>query len=80
MLQYDILKLPAYISTNILHDASGLPTLHEHTIQFGKKRLQSMLRKSPIVQEVTEQFQLVAHRTIWKSPMEYLLGPASVPT
>ena len=75
-----ILKLPAYISTNILHDASGLPTLHEHTIQFGKKRLQSMLRKSPIVQEVTEQFQLVAHRTIWKSPMEYLLGPAPVPT
>ena len=73
-----ILKLPVYINTNILHDASGLPPLHEHTIRFGNKRLQSMQRKSPIVQEVVEQFQLVAHKTTWKSPIEYLLGPAPV--
>ena len=75
-----ILKLPAYINTDILHDASGLPSLHEHIIQFGKKRLQTMLRRSPIVQEVVDQFQLVAHRTIWKSPMEYMLDPVPIPT
>ena len=75
-----ILKLPVYINTNILHDASGLPPLHEHIIQFGKKRLLSMQRRSPIVQEVVEQFELVAHKTTWKSPIEYLLGPAPTPT
>ena len=68
-----ILKLPAYIHTDILHDASGLPQLHEHTIQFGKKRLQTMLRKSPILQDVVDQFNQVSEVTTWKSPLEYLL-------
>ena len=68
-----ILKLPAYIHTDILHDASGLPLLHQHTIEFGKKRLQTMLRKSPILQEVIDQFNLVSGVTTWKSPLEYLL-------
>ena len=68
-----ILKLPAYIHTDILHDASGLPQLHQHTIQFGKKRLQTMLRKSPILQEVVNQFNQVSEVTTWKSPLEYLL-------
>ena len=75
-----ILKLPVYISTDILHDASGLPPLHDHIIQFGKRRLQSMKRRSPIVQEVVEQFETVAHRTTWKSPIEYLLSPTTIPT
>ena len=68
-----ILKLPVYIHTDILHDASGLPQLHQHTIEFGKKRLQAMTRKSPILQEVIDQFHQVAGITTWKSPLEYLL-------
>ena len=68
-----ILKLPAYIHIDILHDASGLPQLHQHTIQFGKKRLQTMLRKSPILEEVVDQFNQVSDVTTWKSPLEYLL-------
>ena len=67
-----ILKLPAYIHTDILHDASGLPLLHEHMIQFGKNRLKSMMSNSPIVQEVIDQFNLVSEVTTWKSPLEYL--------
>ena len=68
-----ILKLPAYIHTDILHDASGLPHLHQHIIQFGKKRLQTMLRQSPILQEVVDQFNQVSEVTTWRSPLEYLL-------
>ena len=68
-----ILKLPSYIHTDILHDASGLPQLYEHTVEFGKKRLQSMLQTSPILQGVIDQFNLVSGVTTWKSPLEYLL-------
>ena len=31
-----ILKIPKYTSTEILHDACGLPKLHEHAIAFAK--------------------------------------------
>ena len=68
-----ILKIPNYIHTDILHDASGLPMLHEHITAFGKKRLTSMLKKSPLIQEVVDQFMDISHLKIWKSPLEYLL-------
>ena len=68
-----ILKLPAYTHTDILHDASGLTMLHDHIKEFGKKRLHSMREQSPIIQEVINQFGLVSHVTIWKSPLEFLL-------
>ena len=68
-----ILKLPCYTHTDILHDASGLTPLHDHTIQFGKKRLQAMREQSPIIEEVVTQFDQVSHATIWKSPLEFLL-------
>ena len=68
-----ILKLPAYLHTDTLHDASGLPLLHNHTIQFGKNQLQSMQKTSPLIQDVIDQYDLASHITTWKSPLEYLL-------
>ena len=68
-----ILKLPSYTHTDILHDASGLTPLHDHIIQFGKKRFQAMREQSPIIEDVVIQFDQVSHATIWKSPLEFLL-------
>ena len=68
-----ILKLPSYINTEILHDASGLVKLQDHTIEFAKKRLNSMSTTSPILGEVIEQFKTLSHIQTWKSPLECLL-------
>ena len=68
-----ILKLPNYMHTDILHDASGLPPLHNHIIEFGKKRLTSMRSKSPLIKETIDQFNSVSHILTWKSPLEFLL-------
>ena len=68
-----ILKLPRYLSVDILHDASGLPMLHDHLITFGKKRLSSLKEKSPLIPDVIDQFNRISHITKWKSPLEYLL-------
>ena len=45
-----ILNLPKYTSADILHDASGLPKLHEHSISFAKKRLSAMKKSGPLIQ------------------------------
>ena len=69
-----ILKLPRYISTDILHDASGLPKVHQHTITFAKMRITSMRSKSPLIEEVISEHQTVAQNTAHKSPMDLILA------
>ena len=56
-----ILGLLGYINTDLLHDASGLPKLHDHTTQFAQKRLAAIRVSSPIIEEVIDQFQDIAH-------------------
>lgn len=66
------LNIPSYISTEILHDASGLDILQVHLIKFAKKRLSSMTITSPIIADVIEDFNQINIRTKHKSPIEFL--------
>ena len=70
---HSVLKTPSYISIKLLHDASGLPMLHERVINFAKKRLKSMKETSPLIQEIIDQFKSVSHINIWKSPLDFLI-------
>ena len=67
-----ILKIPKYISTEILHDASGLSKLHDHSISFASHRVKTMEKTSPIIQETLDQFQLVQNKLTHKSPVEFI--------
>ena len=69
-----ILKLPRYMSTDLLHDASGLPKLHQHTITFAKQRITSMRSKSPLIGEVIDEYRSVAQNTAHKSPLDLILA------
>ena len=69
-----ILNLPKYTSADILHDASGLPKLHEHSICFAKKRLFAMKKSSPLIQKTIDQFQTISNVAAHKSPLEFILA------
>ena len=69
-----ILKLPKYISTELLHDASGLPKLHQHTIEFAKLRVTSMHKESPLIDEVIDSYHSVSSNTAHKSPLDHILA------
>ena len=68
----NILKVPSYISIESLHDASGLPMLHQHTIDFAKKRLEAMKTTSPLISDVINEFETVAHIAVHKSPLDFI--------
>ena len=67
-----ILKIPKYISSEILHDASGLSNLHDHSVSFASHRVKTMVKTSPIVQDTLDQFQLVQNKMAHKSPIEFI--------
>ena len=69
-----ILKLPRYMSSDLLHDASGLPKIHQHTIDFAKMRVTSMRSKSPLIGDVIAEYRSVAHNTAHKSPLDLILA------
>jgi hypothetical protein len=66
------LHIPSYISTETLHDASGLPILHDHLVSFAKKRLDTMKVNSPIISDVIQEFEQINIRTKHKSPLEFI--------
>ena len=76
------LKIPKYISSEILHDASGLQKLHDHSVSFAQLRIKSMSKDSPIVQDTIEQYQIVQHKLTHKSPLDYIneINPATSTT
>ena len=56
-----ILRTPAYVSIDDLHDCTGLPLVKRHLIEFAKKRVLSMEKNSPLIKEVIEEHKSLAH-------------------
>ena len=58
-----MLKTPAYVAINDLHDCTGLLTVKQHLIGMAKKRITTMEKSSPLIGEVIEEHKRVAHIT-----------------
>ena len=51
-----VLNLPAYVSINDLHDASGIKLVKDHLISFAQLRLRTMQVSSEIVRDSISRF------------------------
>ena len=67
-----ILKTPKYVATPDLHDISGLTPIKQHLIEFGSKRLKSLVKSSPIMGETIAQWNQVKHIEENASPLDVL--------
>ena len=67
-----ILKCPAYVGINDLHDASGLPLIKTHLTEFASKRLQSLIKTSPIIGQSIQDYNSVKHIRENPSPLDVL--------
>ena len=67
-----ILKTPAYIAINDLHDASGLTPIKLHLVEFGSKRLKSLVNTSPIMEKSITEYYRVQHILANSSPLDVL--------
>ena len=56
-----ILKTPAYVSIDDLHDCSGIPRVKDHLINFARKRFSSMKQRSPLIAALIQEYSLVKH-------------------
>ena len=56
-----ILKTPAYVSIEDLHDCTGLPLIRGHLIECARKSLARMARTSPIIKSVISDHKNLAH-------------------
>ena len=56
-----ILRIPAYVSIDDLHDCAGLPLMKHHLIDWAKKRISAMEKTSPLIKEVIEEHKSVVH-------------------
>ena len=66
------LKLPAHISTRILHDAADIPMLKDHLLSFAKKRLASLETNSRIIRQLITDSAASLAVPHHKSPLEAL--------
>ena len=56
-----ILKTPAYVSIQDLHDLAGLPLIKSHLIECAKTRLSKMEKISPLIKSVILDHKRLAH-------------------
>ena len=64
------LNLPAYVTIADLHDASGLKSVANHLVSFGRSRLRALRNSSPLVNESIGKFNQVRHIGTNKSPLD----------
>ena len=67
-----ILNTPTYVAINDLHDASGLTPIKKHLIEFGKKRLKSLVSTSPIMEKSIKEYHRVQRILENTSPLDIL--------
>ena len=58
-----VLRTPAYVSIDDLHDCSGIPRIKDHIIEFARKRFLSMEHRSPLIGQVIYEYSEVKHIT-----------------
>ena len=58
-----ILRTPAYVSIDDLHDCSGIPRIKDHIKEFARKRFLSMEYRSPLIGQVIDEYSKVKHIT-----------------
>ena len=56
-----ILRMPAYVTINDLHDCSGIPQIKDHLKNFAKKRFLNMEQRSPLIGVVIQEHEQVKH-------------------
>ena len=56
-----ILRTPAYVSIDDLHDCAGLLTVKPYLIGCAKKRISAMEKSSPLIKDVIEEHKRVSH-------------------
>jgi hypothetical protein len=64
--------LPAYISQEFMHDASGLPQILDHLKTFASTRSNSMLSTSPIVHKSVDCYKMVKKILHHPSPLDVI--------
>ena len=60
-----MMKSPAYVSVNDLHNCTGLPRIKSHLIEFVKMRVEAMKIASPIIWESINAFTKVPPIPHW---------------
>ena len=56
-----ILKTPAYVAIDDLHDYCGLPKVKDYLIECARKKLAVMKRMSPLISDITDEYSQVSH-------------------
>ena len=56
-----ILKTPAYVAIDDLHDYCGLPQVKDYLIECARKKLALMKRMSPLISDITDEYSQVSH-------------------
>ena len=69
-----VLRTPAYVSINDLHDSSGLLKIKEHLIQFAQRRFANMERSSPLISKTVEEYAQVKHIRENASVLDVIYG------
>ena len=67
-----IMRTPAYVAIDDLHDCSGLPRIKEHLIKFAQRRFASMERSSPLIEKTIEEYKQVRHITTNASALDVM--------
>lgn len=66
------LKVPAFLSINSIHDASGLHPIFTHLKEFASNRFNAMLLTSPIIQQTLDEFRTLKNNVHHPSPLDIL--------
>ena len=56
-----VLGTPAYVSIKDLHDCSGITEMKDHLISHAKRRLEALLKTSPLLHETVINYSQVKH-------------------
>ena len=56
-----ILRMPAYVTIDDLHDCSGVSRVKDHLINFAKKRFLNMEQRSPLIGAVIQEYDQFKH-------------------
>ena len=69
-----ILKTPAYVSLEDLHDCSGLPKVKDHLKLFATKRFTCMKERSPLIKNLIDEYNQVKQIQENMSALDIILG------
>ena len=64
-------RVPSYVPTKILHDASGISMIKDHLLEIAKNRIRN-LKRNPLVKNTIDNHEAVKNIIENQSPLDVI--------